>query len=46
MKKYGKKIDTNFCGLDMAEGGAKCESFTIISIDLLLMKTNITSNCI
>ena len=41
MRMYGYKVYTNFCDLNVPEDGVKCESFTIISIDSLFMKTNI-----
>ena len=34
---YGDKVYTNFCGLNVPEDGVKCESFTVISIDSLLV---------
>ena len=36
-RTYGDKFYTNFCGLNLLEDGAECESFTIISIDSLLV---------
>ena len=34
---YDDKVYTNFCGLNVPEDGVECGSFTIISIDLLLV---------
>ena len=34
---HGDKVYTNFCGLNMPEDGVEFESFTIISIDTLLV---------
>ena len=36
-RPYGKKVYTNFCGLNIPEDDIKCESFTVISIDSLLI---------
>ena len=36
-KTYGDKVYTNFRGLNMSEDDIECESFTIISIDSLLV---------
>ena len=38
--KTKRTIYTNFCGLNLPEDGAECESFTIISIDSLLAYEN------
>ena len=37
IRTYGDKVYTNFRGLNVPEDGKKCESFTIISIDSLLV---------
>ena len=37
---YGDKVYTNYCGLNVLEDGAECESFTIISNDSLLVYNN------
>ena len=34
---YGNKVYTNFCGLNVPEDGVEHESFTVISIDSLLV---------
>ena len=34
---YGDKVNTNFRGLNVPEDDIECESFTIISIDSLLV---------
>ena len=39
-KTYGDKVYTNFCGLNVSEDSVECESFTIISIDSLLVYEN------
>ena len=36
-RTYGHKVYTNFRGLNVPEDGAECESFTIFSIDFLLV---------
>ena len=36
IKSYGDKNYTSFRGLNVTEGGAECESFTVISIGSLL----------
>ena len=36
-RTYGDKIYTNFRGLDVPEDGVECKSFTVISIDSLLV---------
>ena len=43
IKTYSDKVYTNFCALNVPEGDAECESFTIfwiISIDCLLVYDN------
>ena len=40
MKTYGDKIYTNFRGWNAQENGVECESFTVISIDSLLILDN------
>ena len=37
---YKYKFYTNFRGLNFPEGGVECESFSIISIDYLLVYEN------
>ena len=37
IRTYGDKVYTNFCGLNVPEDDIECESFTIISIDSLLV---------
>ena len=37
IRAYGKKVYTNFCVLNVPEDGVECESFTVISIDSLLI---------
>ena len=37
VRTYGDKVCTNFCGLNMPEDDIECESFTVISIDSLLL---------
>ena len=37
---YGDKVYTNVCGLNVPEDDAECESFTVISIDSLLVSEN------
>ena len=40
---YNYKVYTNFCGLNVPEDEIECESFTVISIDsLLVYENNIT----
>ena len=34
---FGDKVHTNFRGLDLPEDDTECESFTVISIDSLLI---------
>ena len=36
-KTFGDKVYTNIRGLDVPKDDVECESFTIISIDLLLV---------
>ena len=40
IKRYRDKVFTNFRGLNVTEDGVECESFTIISIDPLLVYEN------
>ena len=40
IRTYGDKVYTNFCGLNMPEDDIECESFTVISIDSLLVYEN------
>ena len=40
IKTYGDKVYTNFCGLNVPEDDKECESFTVISIDSLLVYNN------
>ena len=43
IKGYGNKVYINFCGLNFPEDDIECESFTVITIDsLLLSEKNIT----
>ena len=37
---YGNKVYTNFRSLNVPENDIECESFTVISIDSLLVSTN------
>ena len=37
---YGNKVCTSFCGLNMPDDGIEYESFTVISIDSLLVYEN------
>ena len=37
---YGDKVYTNFCGVNVLENYIECESFTVISIDSLLVSEN------
>ena len=37
IRTYGYKVYTNVCGLNVPEDDIKCESFTVISIDYLLV---------
>ena len=40
IRTYGDKVYSNFCGLHVPEDGLEYESFTIISIDSLLVHEN------
>ena len=40
IRKCGDKVYTNFCGLNVPEEDIECESFTVISIDSLLVHEN------
>ena len=40
IKTYGNKIYSNFCGLNMPQGGIEFEYFTVISTDSLLLYEN------
>ena len=40
IETYGDKVYTNFHGLNLPQDDIKCESFTIISIDSLLVYEN------
>ena len=40
IRTYGDKVYTKFCGLNMSGDGVEWESFTIISIDSLLVYEN------
>ena len=37
IRTFGDKVYTNFRGLDVPEDDIQCESFTVISIDSLLV---------
>ena len=37
IRKFVEKVYANFCGLDVAEDDIECQSFTVISIDCLLV---------
>ena len=37
---YFDKVYANFWGLNLSEDGVECESFTVISIDTLLVYKN------
>ena len=37
IRTYGNKVYTNFCGLNVPEDDIECASFTVISIDSLLV---------
>ena len=37
MRTFGDKVYTNFLGLNVPENDIQCESFTVISIDSLLV---------
>ena len=40
IKTYGDKIYTNFAGFNMPKDDIECKSFTVISIDSLLVNEN------
>ena len=40
IRTYGNKVYTNFRGLTFPEDDKECESFTVISIDSLLLYEN------
>ena len=40
IRTYGDRVYTNFCGANLPEDDIKCESFTVISIDSLLVYDN------
>ena len=40
LKTFGDKVYTNFSGLNVSEDGMKCQSFTTISINCLLVYEN------
>ena len=40
IRTYNDKVYTNFRGLNVPEDGIECESFTVISIDSLLVYEN------
>ena len=40
IRTYGDKVYNNFRGLNMPEGDIECESFTVISINSLLVYEN------
>ena len=40
IRTYGDKVYTNFRGLNVPEDAIECESFTVISIDSLLVYEN------
>ena len=40
IRAYGDKVYTNFRGLNVPKDGTECESFTVISIDSLLVYEN------
>ena len=40
LRTLGDNVYTNFGGLNMREGDIKCESFTVTSIDFLLVCEN------
>ena len=37
IRTYSDKVYTNFCGLNVPEDDIECQSFTVISIDSLLV---------
>ena len=40
IRTHGDKVYSNFCGLNVPEECVECESFTIISIDSILVYEN------
>ena len=40
IRTYGDNIYTSFCGLNVSEDDIKCESFTVIPVDSLLIYKN------
>ena len=40
IRAYSDKVYTTFCSLDVPEDGVECKSFTVISIDSLLVNEN------
>ena len=40
IKTYGNKVYSNFCGLNVPQGGIEFEYFTVISTDSLLLYEN------
>ena len=40
IKTYNDKVYTNFCALNVPEDDIECESFTVFSIDFLLVSEN------
>ena len=40
IKTYGNKVYSNFCGLNVPQGGIELEYFTVISTDSLLLYEN------
>ena len=40
MRTYRDRVNTNFCVLNVPEEDIECESFTVISIDSLLVYEN------
>ena len=40
IRTYGDIVYTNFHELNVAENGVKCKSFTVVSIDFLLVYEN------
>ena len=40
IRTYGDKVQTNFHGLNAPEDDIECESFTVVSIDSLLLYDN------
>ena len=35
--RYGHKVYTNFCGLNVPEDDMECKYFTVVSVDYLLV---------